>query len=303
MNTPSLSTPLVIVTGVSGSGKSTALHALEDIGFYTVDNLPPSLWPDLITLVEENQSKGLAIGIDIRARKYLAEAPQVIRRLGEFGNDPVVLFLDASDETLVRRYNFTRRTHPISQGTLTADLAAERLALEPLRALADEVLDTTLTSARALTQSLWDRFTDGNGFLLRLISFGYKRGLPTDVDAVFDVRGMPNPFYDDLLRPLGGTDPRVQAYVFTPEALETYSQLRSLTKTLAHQAAGSAGRSAYTVAVGCTGGQHRSVAVVERLSHDLADGLKTVVQHRDLERAIAEHASGDHAPTNTPVEP
>ncbi len=288
---------MVIITGVSGSGKSTALHALEDIGFYTVDNLPPSLWPELITLVSEHESKGLAIGIDIRAREYLAEAPTVIRRLEELGHDPVVLFLDASDDTLVRRYNFTRRTHPISKGTLTADLAAERTALEPLRGIADEVIDTTLTSARALTQSLWDRFTDGDEFLLRLISFGYKRGLPTDVDAVFDVRGMPNPFYDELLRPLPGTDTRVQAYVFTPEALETYSQLRSLIRTLAHQAAGSAGRSAYTVAIGCTGGQHRSVAVAERLSHDLADGVKTVVQHRDLERAIKEHATDDHAPT------
>lgn len=292
-----MSAPMVIITGVSGSGKSTALHALEDIGFYTVDNLPPSLWPELITLVSEHESKGLAIGIDIRAREYLAEAPTVIRRLEELGHDPVVLFLDASDDTLVRRYNFTRRTHPISKGTLTADLAAERTALEPLRGIADEVIDTTLTSARALTQSLWDRFTDGDEFLLRLISFGYKRGLPTDVDAVFDVRGMPNPFYDELLRPLPGTDTRVQAYVFTPEALETYSQLRSLIRTLAHQAAGSAGRSAYTVAIGCTGGQHRSVAVAERLSHDLADGVKTVVQHRDLERAIKEHATDDHAPT------
>src|SRR5690606_26960947 len=179
-----MSAPMVIITGVSGSGKSTALHALEDIGFYTVDNLPPSLWPELITLVSEHESKGLAIGIDIRAREYLAQAPSVIAQLEELGHDPVVLFLDASDETLVRRYNFTRRTHPISQGTLTADLAAERQALEPLRAIADEVLDTTLTSARALTQSLWDRFTDGDEFLLRLISFGYKRGIPTDVDAV-----------------------------------------------------------------------------------------------------------------------
>lgn len=291
-----MSAPLVVLTGVSGAGKSTALHALEDIGFYTVDNLPPQLWPDLIALVEAQRGKGLAIGIDIRARQYLTEAPAVIERLVSEGHDPVVLFLDASDDTLVRRYNFTRRTHPISRGTLTADLIDERRALEPLRALADEVIDTTSTSARALTQALWNRFTEGNGFVLRLISFGYKRGLPTDVDVVFDVRGMPNPFYDELLRSLPGTDPRVQGYVFTPEALETYSQLRSLVKTLSQQASGSAGRNAYTVAIGCTGGQHRSVAVAERLSHDLADGVKTVVQHRDLERALQEHATGDHAP-------
>ncbi|HET9027190.1 MAG TPA: RNase adapter RapZ [Trueperaceae bacterium] len=282
--------PLVVLTGLSGAGKTTALHALEDIGFYTVDNLPPALWPDFVETVT-GEWKGVCISIDIRARDYLKDAPGAIARLKEQGRAPRLLFLDASDEVLVKRYNFTRRAHPISTGTLTSDLAAERVVLEPLRALADDVIDTTSTSARALTQLLWDRFSGGAGPLLRLVSFGFKRGIPTDVDVVLDVRGMPNPFYSDELRPLPGTDAEVQRYVFTPEALELYHQIRMLVRSLAYLAE-STGRSNYVVAVGCTGGQHRSVAVVERLSHDLAGSYRTQAQHRDLDAALAEHHKG-----------
>lgn len=290
-----MSVRLVVLTGVSGSGKTTALHALEDIGLYTVDNIPPALWSPLVKLVAQAHD-GLCIGIDIRAREYLASATAALDELASDGIDTTVLFLDATDETLVRRYNFTRRTHPIAKGTLTADLRDEREALAPLRALADEVIDTTTMSARALTQKLWDRFKQDEGFQLRLISFGFKRGLPTDVDTVLDVRGMPNPFYDDVLRSLPGTDPRVQSYVFTPGGLETYTQVRSMVKTLANQARGAAGRNAYTVAIGCTGGQHRSVAVAERLGLDLASTFRTQVIHRDLERALLEHGSAEAHP-------
>lgn len=282
--------PLVILTGVSGAGKTTALHALEDVGFYTVDNLPPGLWRGLVDKVTD-EWKGICISIDIRARGLLAEAPTALAELTSLGHAPRLLFLDASDEVLVKRYNFTRRAHPVSTGTLTGDLAAERVALEPLRALADDVIDTTATSERALTQLLWDRFSGGTGTLLRLVSFGFKRGAPTDVDVVLDVRGMPNPFYSDTLRPLPGTDAEVQRYVFSPEALELYQQIRLLVRSLAYLAE-SGGRSNYAVAVGCTGGQHRSVAVVERLSHDLAGAYRTQTQHRDLAAALAEHEQG-----------
>src|SRR5690606_34103270 len=288
-----MSVPLVVLTGVSGSGKTTAMHALEDIGLYTVDNLPPALWLPLVELVAPSHS-GLCVGIDVRAREYLASATVALEELAREGIDTTVVFLDATDETLVRRYNFTRRTHPIAKGTLTTDLKDEREALAPLRAVADEVIDTTNMSARALTQKLWDRCKEDEGFVLRIISFGFKRGLPTDVDAVLDVRGMPNPFYDEVLKALPGTDPRVQSYVFTPEGLETYTQLRSMVKTLADQARGAAGRNAYTVAIGCTGGQHRSVAVAERLSLDLARTYRTQVIHRDLERALLEHETAGH---------
>lgn len=280
--------PLVVLTGVSGSGKTTALQALEDIGFYTVDNVPPSLWRALVERVGEGGGKGICIGVDIRTRAFLEGAPAAVQDLRNHGHDVRVLFLDANDDVLVRRYNFTRRTHPISEGTLTADLAAERRALEPLRQLADERIDTTLTSARGLTQSLWDRFAEGQQMLLRIVSFGYKRGLPPDVDTVLDVRGMPNPYYSEELRPLPGTDANVQSYVFTPEALELYSQMRMLVRTLAQQAE-NGGRSSYIVAVGCTGGQHRSVAVTERLAVDLAGTFRTQAQHRDLEEALREY--------------
>lgn len=281
---------LIILTGVSGSGKTTAMHALEDIGFYTVDNLPPHMW---LALVEgsDHGGKGLCVCVDIRARDFLAGAPEALEQLRAHGHRPTLLFLDASDEVLVKRYNFTRRAHPMSAGTLTADLAAERRALLPLRSLADDVIDTTSISARALTQLLWDRFEEGRSLLLRLVSFGFKRGMPTDVDTVLDVRGMPNPYYVEGLRPLPGTVAAVQQHVFSPESLQLYEQMRLLVRSLAYLAE-SGGRSNYSVAVGCTGGQHRSVAVVERLSRDLAGGYRTQVQHRDLADALKEHAVG-----------
>src|SRR5690606_19903625 len=167
-----MSVPLVLLHGVSGSGKTTALHAMEDIGLYTVDNVPPDLWLPLVELVTPGHP-GLCVGIDVRAREYLASATDALDALTQAGIDTVVLYLDATDETLVRRYNFTRRTHPLAKGTLTTDLKAEREALAPLRAVADEVIDTTSMSARTLTQKLWDRFKHGDGFLLRLISFGF----------------------------------------------------------------------------------------------------------------------------------
>lgn len=282
-----MSKRLVVLTGLSGSGKTTALHALEDIGFYTVDNLPPVLWQGLVSSASD-AGTGIAIGVDIRTRAFLDAAPEALVELRGRHLDVTVVFLDASDTTLVRRYNFTRRTHPLAEGTLTADLAQERRALEGMRSLADVVIDTTAKSARELTQDLWDRFGDDGGFLLRVVSFGYKRGVPTDVDTVLDVRALPNPYYDPTLKPLPGTAPEVQAFVFTPASLDLYTSVRGLVRALA-AGARSEGRSSYSVAIGCTGGQHRSVAVAERLTHDLADTFRTRARHRDLEEALREH--------------
>lgn len=278
---------IVVLTGLSGSGKTTALHALEDIGYFAVDNVPPALWGGLVAAVEQTGAP-LAIGVDIRTGSLLDAAPAALSELRGRGLDVNVIFLDASDTTLVRRYNFTRRTHPLAEGTLTADLAQERRALEGMRELADVVIDTTSTTARELVQDLWDRFGEDGDFLLRVVSFGYKRGVPSDVDTVLDVRGLPNPYYDPELKPLPGTDASVQSYVFTPASLELYTRLRGLVRALA-SAARSEGRSSYSVAIGCTGGQHRSVAVAERLTHDLADSFRTRARHRDLEEALREH--------------
>lgn len=286
--------PVVVVTGMSGAGKSTALNALEDVGYLAIDNAPPTVWRDLAGRASDAGVERLAIGLDIRARVFLDDAPAAIAALRA---DPGahVLFLDADDAVLVRRFNFTRRTHPFGERSLTSDLAAERSALEPLARLADERIDTGAMTARDLTQRIWRRFASGEAFHLRLLSFGFKRGAPTDADVVLDVRGLSNPYYDPELRPRPGTDEAVQAYVFDARGRDLYGALRDSAARFATLAR-DAGRSSYTIAVGCTGGQHRSVAVTERLSHDLADRLRIEIEHRDLEAALADHGAAETAP-------
>jgi UPF0042 nucleotide-binding protein len=279
----------VILTGLSGAGKTTALHALEDIGFYTVDNIPPSLWPNLVRQALLAKQTRIAIGVDVRTRTFLNESEGSLQLLRGQGVKPEIIFLDAADDVLVKRYNFTRRTHPIGDALLSNDIATERATLSSLRAQADIVFDTSRTSARELTEKLWEHFGKASHFRLRCVSFGFKHGVPTDADNVFDLRALPNPFYVPELRAIDGRDARVQAFVFTPATLEFYSKMREFIRHLTAMAQGT-GRSSYTIAVGCTGGQHRSVAVAERLGHDLADYFTTSVEHRDVALALAEHA-------------
>lgn len=287
------------MTGMSGAGKTTAMHALEDAGFHTVDNVPPSLWRELSRTVADVGEDALAIGVDVRGAAFLGGASAAIDALVADGATVHVVFLDARDEALVRRYSFTRRTHPLERDLLSDSLEAERRALEPLRSRADQIVDTTTLSAKEL-QARMQRLSGDERFALRLVSFGYKRGVPTDVDAVLDVRALRNPYWLPELRPLPGSDPRVQAHVFADGGLDAYAPMRDMARQLA-AGAQAAGRSGYSIAIGCTGGQHRSVAVVERLAHDLAGEFAPITVHRDLEEALAEHGDTPARDENGPA--
>jgi RNase adapter protein RapZ len=277
----------VVLTGLSGAGRTTSLAALEDLGYFTADNVPPALWDALVAQADPVQPR-VAVGVGVRTAAFLPKLNEALDALRARGIRPEIVFLDASNETLIRRYNFTRRTHPLGYAPLAQDIAQEREVLGELRAVADTVLDTSGLSARGLTEELWARFGDERKFRLRLASFGFKRGVPIDADNVFDLRSLPNPYYDPVLRSKGGLDPAVAAYVFTAEGMAFYTELREFVRLLASRALVT-GRTSYTVAVGCTGGQHRSVAFAERLKHDLAETFATYAEHRDLALALAEH--------------
>ena len=281
---------LIVVSGLSGAGTTTALHALEDIGYFAVDNLPPSLWAPLAERAQRLGEERVALSVDVRTAAFLGELDEGLADLAAGGFEPTILFLTASEQTLVKRYNLTRRTHPLNEGTLSHDIAAERVALEGVRSRAHHRVDTTEMSAKELNHYIRRSFAEERSFLLRLVSFGFKRGAPIDADLVLDVRALPNPYYEEALRRLSGSEEQVQAHVFTPGGLELYTQLRNLIRTLAGLAR-DGGRTSYTVALGCTGGQHRSVAVAERLARDLGEQFDARMEHRDLAAALAEHES------------
>lgn len=275
--------PFVIVSGLSGSGKSTALRTLEDAGFFITDNLPPELWGAMHDLVSARGIENVAVSTDTRTREFLAALDSSYVRLSRRHENLRVIFLEANAEVLLGRYNLSRREHPLGE-TLMVDFARERELLAPLRAIADTVIDTTSLSAAQLSERIMRLFRLEHAFTLRLLSFGFKHAPPRDADLVLDVRSLPNPYYDPALRPLSGRQPDVAAYVFRdPEAEAFYAEVRHFVQTAAERARAS-GRHSYTVGIGCTGGQHRSVAVAERLLHELREsGLDTdLMDHRDM---------------------
>ncbi len=282
---------VVILTGVSGSGKSTALRALEDAGWYCVDNLPVVL---LGKLVELSQQAGgrvprLALVVDARDVRFLPEAPRSIEEVRRLGTRVDVLFLDASDESLVRRYSETRRRHPMAGegGSVPEGIAAERRALEPLKGLAGEVLDTTEMNVHDLKRTVLSRFAEGGPARLgvTVVSFGFRNGIPAHADMVLDVRFLPNPYFVPELRPLAGTDAPVSDFVLRrPDAQAFLQMLADLGAFLLPRYAAE-GKSYLTVAVGCTGGRHRSVAIAEELARRLRQGGTAVrVWHRDVDK-------------------
>ena len=280
----------VVVSGLSGSGKSTALRVLEDLGFYCIDNLPVALMPRFLELWESSREDvgRVALGIDVRERRFLHEVPRVFDELRAGGVQLEVLYLEASDDVLVRRFSETRRPHPAADGGSLADgIRREREALGTLRGMADRIIDTSAFTVHELRAALRARLEtpESGAMTISLVSFGYKYGLPTDADLALDCRFLPNPFFVEDLRPKTGLDHAVAEYVLgRPDATEFLEHVLALLRfTLPryqHE-----GKSYLTIAIGCTGGRHRSVVLVEALRERLAAlGHRVLVRHRDLER-------------------
>ena len=280
---------VLIVTGMSGAGRSTAAKVLEDLRFTVIDNLPPALISAVAAhhRVPETGFR-IAVVVDSRGGLPTEAIRQAIDQLEQQGIRTMVLFLDAEDQVLIKRYEENRRPHPIEGGTLAEAIAAERTLLSELRTLSDEVIDTTELNVHQLRDRISDRFREGSPdreIRLSVTSFGYKHGLPRDADLVFDVRFLHNPHWVPELRALRGTDRAVADYVFAnPDATSFFGQMRDMISFLVPRFRAE-GKSYVSVAIGCTGGHHRSVAMAERLASELEGGdIEVVVRHRDIDR-------------------
>ncbi|HEX9506456.1 MAG TPA: RNase adapter RapZ [Acidimicrobiia bacterium] len=281
---------VTIVTGMSGAGRSAAADVLEDLGFFVIDNLPPALITKIADLrrgIEETQQ--FALVIDVRAGEFVEDLESALAELREMGARTRVLFLDAASDVLVRRYEATRRKHPVGEeGRVSDGIASERQLLEELKGHADVVLDTSELNVHELRDRLRELFDveQLSGALHpSVVSFGYKHGLPLDVDLVFDCRFLPNPHWVEELRPLSGKDPAVHDYVMQqPEAAEFLDELERLF-TLLLPAYVKEGKSYLSIGVGCTGGRHRSVVIARELAARLKQlGFIPRVHHRDIDR-------------------
>ena len=276
---------LVLISGLSGSGKSIALNVLEDAGYYCVDNLPAALMPQLVRHLREEGYARVAVAVDMRGGAGIAALPQQLRELRAFDIDIRFVFLDARDEILIQRFSETRRRHPLGgdDTTLAESIAQEREALETIATLGHHI-DTSNLRPNALRDFVKDFTTLDlqNGLTLLFESFGFKHGLPLDADLVFDVRCLPNPHYDPLLRPLTGRDaPVIQFLETQPEVIRMAEDIRRfIADWLPAYVRDS--RSYLTVALGCTGGQHRSVYLAELLASSFAKEAQVLVRHRGL---------------------
>jgi len=277
---------IVVLTGVSGAGKSTALHALEDLGFYCVDNLPMPLIGKFVELANGSGVSKAALVVDTRAGEFLLGVGEALRALRASGQQVEVLFLDAPDDVLKRRFSETRRRHPLADDDLDRGLARERRLLAGLREESDAVVDTARLSVHELKGIVQERYgrAGGTQVALGLVSFGFKHGLPSEADMVLDVRFLPNPYFVEALSARTGQDAAVAAYVLDNDDARDYvGRIVALLGFLIPRCE-SEGRSYLTVAVGCTGGRHRSVAVAEELARQIGATYAVTVRHRDVER-------------------
>lgn len=281
---------LVMVTGMSGAGKTVAIQSFEDLGYFTIDNMPPALLLKFIELMRHSPDNNkLAVVVDMRSRSFFNEIRTILDELDNQEDlDFKVLFLDATDSELVARYKETRRSHPLAaDGRVLDGITLERELLSPLKNISQNVVDTTELTPRNLRKTIAEQFASQDNqpdFRVEVMSFGFKYGLPIDADLVFDVRFLPNPYYKLELRNLTGQDPAVYDYVMDhPESEDFYRHLHDLIVPILPSYKRE-GKSVLTIAMGCTGGQHRSVAFAERLANDLKGNWQVNCSHRDKDR-------------------
>lgn len=283
---------IVVITGMSGAGRSETIHTFEDLGYFCIDNLPPSFIPQLVdlALLPDSRMQRLAVVSDVRAHDFFGELAGELKNLDDRGIHNRVLFLEADDETLLRRFKETRRPHPLcDEGESVLDgIRSERAALGAIRARADVVIDTSLFKPRDLREQIRARFFNDSpesSLAITVSSFGFKYGLPADADIVMDVRFLPNPYYDPVLRTLTGLDEPVRDYVLgNAEAIAFLDRWLSLLKTVVPGYV-QEGKHHLAISIGCTGGMHRSVVLSETTAAFLGErGYRVAVSHRDIGR-------------------
>lgn len=281
-------TNIVIISGLSGSGKSTAVNALEDMDYYCVDNIPPTLLPTFIELCKNSDKdiNKVALGIDIRERVSFDSAPRIIRGFKEKGYPVDMIFLESSDATLVKRYKETRRKHPLSNdGNILEGISKEKKMLEELKELSNYRIDTSELNVHQLSEIIKNKFNKegSQNILLNIISFGFKHGIPNDADMIFDVRFLPNPHFVESLKDLNGTDKEVLDYIMEKEQSKEF--IDKMTEFLDYLIPNyeKEGKSYLTIAIGCTGGKHRSVAITDKVAQHFKD-LSPLTRHRDISK-------------------
>jgi len=287
---------IAIITGLSGSGMSSALKVFEDLGYFAVDNLPVQLIPTFVKLCEQSgKTDRTAFVLDVRSREFLSLFPKIHDELIKEGAHVTVLFLDADDSVLLRRYSETRRPHPLPDQDVLAAIRQERALLSQIRELADVVIDTTEQTVHTLRDVIKDRFAERGSaqeMKVTMVSFGFRQGLPREADMVFDVRFLPNPHFVPQLRRFTGLDREVIEYL--EEQQEVREAIRRFSELLEYLLPrfGAEGKSYLTIGIGCTGGRHRSVMVAEALHDKLESlGVRTVVHHRDISRDAERYVS------------
>lgn len=280
---------IVIITGMSGAGKTVAIQSFEDMGYYCIDNMPPNLVPTFLELINENQQVNkIALVMDLRTDLFLEEIHDAIDYIESKPTiNSQILYLDTTVEELVTRYKETRRSHPLATEGLTIDgIIKEEEALSEIKSQASVVIDTTNKTPRDLRTKLMEKFSKFNTepFRVELVSFGFKNGVPIDADIVMDVRFLPNPYYDEKLRELRGTDEKVYDFVMNQPATEDFYKLFMNLIEYSLPGYRREGKSSLTIAIGCTGGHHRSVALVERMNKQIeALGYPVNLTHRDID--------------------